>query len=326
MATEQYANRAADALASGISNVDVSLTLIDGSEFPSTGAFRIVIENEIILVGARSSNTLSSLTRGAEGTTAAAHSGGAAVTHVLTRDGLQALGTVLHARDTYANLNAAALREGVVGFPTNGYELLRHGAASKEHWGPIYPLAAPVDGDFAWVNQGGASVVTAPGGIFLSAPAVASNLRCRVKTAPATPYVLDIGFIPQHPALNFTNMGPIWRDTGTGRVVAFSIGFNSVPVITLEQWSNPTTTFGAYTISPAAPRWDYFYRGGMVWMRIADDGTNRTCHMSADGTNWLQIHTTTHTNFLTPNQLGFYVNAENTSFAAGMLLLHWRES
>ena len=52
------------------------------------GDFRIRIESELILVGARSSDTLSSLTRGIEGTSQVMHLTGENVELVLTAAGL----------------------------------------------------------------------------------------------------------------------------------------------------------------------------------------------------------------------------------------------
>src|SRR6266498_3931144 len=86
--TEQLANNAASTLNGGIDNVVTSLVVANGTVFPASGNFRILIDTELILVGARSGNTLSSLTRGIEATTATSHSNGVAVTHVLTTAGL----------------------------------------------------------------------------------------------------------------------------------------------------------------------------------------------------------------------------------------------
>lgn len=52
----------------------------DGSKFPTTGPFQVTLSNgEIVLVGARSTDTLSPLTRAQEGTSAASHADGAEV-------------------------------------------------------------------------------------------------------------------------------------------------------------------------------------------------------------------------------------------------------
>lgn len=81
--TEQFANNATSVLASSIGSSDTSLTVTTGTPFSSSGNFRIVVDSEIMLVTGRSSNTLS-ITRGQEGTVAAAHTSGANVTQIVT--------------------------------------------------------------------------------------------------------------------------------------------------------------------------------------------------------------------------------------------------
>ena len=90
---EYLANDAAGLLNASITSGDTSLTLQtgQGALFPSAGNFRVRIDDELIIVGARSGDTLSSLTRGAESTSAASHSSSAVVRLVLTNDGLTEL-------------------------------------------------------------------------------------------------------------------------------------------------------------------------------------------------------------------------------------------
>lgn len=87
---ETFANNATGVLNATITSGATSLVLNSGqgAAFPSSGNFRILIESEIILVGARSGDTLSSLTRGQEGTAAAGHNAGVSVTHILTASAL----------------------------------------------------------------------------------------------------------------------------------------------------------------------------------------------------------------------------------------------
>jgi hypothetical protein len=75
-------------LTAGISSSDTTIVTEWSSLYPEA-PFNIKIEDEIITVGAinKSTHTLSSLTRGAEGTTAAAHSSAIAVPPWLGRDG-----------------------------------------------------------------------------------------------------------------------------------------------------------------------------------------------------------------------------------------------
>jgi hypothetical protein len=88
MAIEQFVNNAASTLASSITSGATTLTVASAATFPTAGTFRLVIGTEIIIVGAVSGTTFSSLTRGAEGTTAAAHTSGDAVTCILTAGSL----------------------------------------------------------------------------------------------------------------------------------------------------------------------------------------------------------------------------------------------
>src|SRR5690242_10199248 len=88
MATEKFANAASTTLNGAILAADVSLVVASATLFPTSGQFRILIGTEIIIVGAVSGTTFSSLTRGAEGTTAANHADTSAVVQVLTRAAL----------------------------------------------------------------------------------------------------------------------------------------------------------------------------------------------------------------------------------------------
>jgi hypothetical protein len=88
---EQFANDAQTSLASSANTTTGSLSLTDASAFPSSGNFRLKIDDELMLCTARSSNTLT-VTRAQEGTTAASHSGGATVSQTLTAGALQQWG------------------------------------------------------------------------------------------------------------------------------------------------------------------------------------------------------------------------------------------
>lgn len=89
MAFEVFANNAVSNLNGSINNSTTSIAVATGSVFPSTGNFRIRIDDEILLVTARSSNTLTA-TRAQEGTVAASHADGARVALILTAGAIDA--------------------------------------------------------------------------------------------------------------------------------------------------------------------------------------------------------------------------------------------
>jgi hypothetical protein len=86
MAAKSFSGAAASTtLASGIASGTTSIPVADGSTYP-TANFNIVIDKglvgeEKVLITSRSGNTLTAGTRGADGTSAAAHSSGATVQH-----------------------------------------------------------------------------------------------------------------------------------------------------------------------------------------------------------------------------------------------------
>ncbi len=84
---EQFANYAENELDGALTDVATSFDVTDGSVLPATGTFRLKCEDEIMLVTARSSNTLT-VTRGQEGTTAVAHDSATAIKPILTAAGL----------------------------------------------------------------------------------------------------------------------------------------------------------------------------------------------------------------------------------------------
>jgi hypothetical protein len=74
----QQAGQFTSTLSSSINTSVTSLTMASTTSFPSSGT--VLIDNELITYTSNSGGTLSGLTRGANGTTAASHSSGATVT------------------------------------------------------------------------------------------------------------------------------------------------------------------------------------------------------------------------------------------------------
>lgn len=99
---EQFANFASSTLNGTISSGALSLDVVMATSFPSSGNFRVLIDNELILVTGVSGTTFTVL-RAQEGTSAASHTTGTAVTHIVTAGALSALKTdVLGADATVA--------------------------------------------------------------------------------------------------------------------------------------------------------------------------------------------------------------------------------
>lgn len=187
-------------------------------------------------------------------------------------------------------------------------------------------FVAPIDGDFAWVNQGAASIVAttiqgAPG-LYLSiaAEAATTNLRLRAKSTPATPWGVRFRFIPGTLAESFNCCGLFFRESGSGKIHTFSLDYvTTVPELRTLKYTNATTFSAGYNTAR------YGHSPAVYGLQIEDNGTNRVCSMLADGKNPLVIHSVGRTDFLTANQFGFYIQGANATWGCGMTVLSWQE-
>lgn len=85
---EYFANNASTTLVGTINNSVTSITVSSAAGFPSNSQFRIIIDTEIMIVTAGAGTTTWTVTRGADGSTAASHTGGATVVQGLTTGNL----------------------------------------------------------------------------------------------------------------------------------------------------------------------------------------------------------------------------------------------
>lgn len=206
-----------------------------------------------------------------------------------------------------------------------GDSIIMIGSASSGGGGTTggipYSITAPVDGDYAWINQGGASVSVGTLGIYLLAPAVGSvNLRIRKKAAPATPYSITVAIAPF--ILGVIQVcGICFRNSGSGKLAInglFFISGTSYGLISAT-YSSPTAFNATYISNPLL--W-----GNLLFLRITDDGANRICSYSTDGTNFIAYHTVVRTDYFTADEVGFFVDTESATYDAGMTLLSWKET
>lgn len=191
----------------------------------------------------------------------------------------------------------------------------------------IYPdFVTPINGDFAWINQGGASVtVNDDGGIYLLAPAnVGDSLRIRKKAAPSTPYTITAAFLINLALVDFHVAGVCWRQSSDGKLITLAAGTgntfpNDLSMQCLD-YTNPTT-FSATNQTLAYP-----FSHGMIWFRMTDNGTNRIVSWSVDGRNFTQLFSEGRTTFLTADEVGFFVNSLNATWSASATLKSWEQT
>ena len=85
MTAHQYANNPSTTLAGAVTAASASISVASAAGFPTRGKFTIIIDSEIMLVTGVTGTTWT-VTRGHDGTAAAAHNNNATVTQILTVD------------------------------------------------------------------------------------------------------------------------------------------------------------------------------------------------------------------------------------------------
>lgn len=300
---EQLKNASQTTLNGAITNSATSITVTDGSVFPSAGNFRLIIDSEILLCSARSTNTLT-VARGQEGTTAASHSDGATVTHIVTAASVQ---RVIQDYLPLVGSNQPAL------------------ARIVNDSGDTILTAS----DFTAVNAGGSDVVSDQNGTILmrKAAQTGASVHALVRTAPSTPYAYIACFetvMSVTASLDRPNFGMVFRESGTGKLTTCELGSEQGTTQEPHLWrvtnrSGPTSAITAVASARlvfVCPR---------LWMRIEDTGTNVTYSVSTDGFNWILLYSASRTNHMAggPNQIGWYSDNHDNTIEMLTRLVHW---
>lgn len=277
MRRERFSNQYVSALASGIDNDDTSLTVGDGTGFPSEGDFRVVVGGELMLCTARSGDTLT-VVRGIESATPVSHSSGEKVFVILTTDGL------------WKALQDAALLDPKVAYPRRLLDQSNTVITASTF--------------STWVNQGSSTITDGTNGeVILKADAVASpqSLRAAVKSFPSSPFTLTTHFnFGQGPERGSSGNfgGIILRRSLGGQCLVFGMRTNSDLIFARF---NSVLSFNA-TIDSIP-----FFHSIDQWLRITYDGDLYDAYASADGVNWWHFPQEDEDTFVgTANQIGIF--------------------
>jgi hypothetical protein len=302
MSREQLKNNPVTTLAEALDDTETSIDVTTGSVFPSVGTYRVIVEDEIMLVTARSSNTLT-VVRGAESTVAASHSSGLEIAQVLTSGSLDRYG-----KDNVPNW----------------------GHSSRPSLNSITNASGTVltASSFTATNATNADIADDNGSIVFAHDAQGGSEDCAVWTiaAPGTPYSVVAAFQTLMPASQSTviaNIGLLFRKSSDGKLFTLSInckGDGFGPVWSQYKFSSPTTFDSTFKT-----RQPFTLASDLIWLKIEDDGTDLNFYLSMDGVNWIEVGTEGRTAFMSggPDEVGFYANNPNNGNQIQARLVHW---
>ena len=172
-------------------------------------------------------------------------------------------------------------------------------------WNPMGQIdycTALKSSDFTWQNQSGATSTDFGSSILLYAPSNSNsqNVRFFYKNVPSTPYVITAKFIF---AQGFSTVYGLAFGDGT-KFINFVVNTNgNAWNLNVGTWSNITT--------PNSSLFDQNFfdvNDHLAWLRVADDGTNRSFSISRDGVNFINIYSTSSATYLTTSRVGIFLN------------------
>lgn len=299
MRRERFQNDSSTTLDGGIDDTQTTITVIDGSVFPAEGDFRLLIESEILLCTARSTNDLT-VVRGREGTSGASHVDTTPVDLILTEDAI----------------------EQYVRQSTNPF----HGYSPPLR---IFDASGVPAGEsaFTWLNQGGATATDINNSILLKGVNDATaNVRGKHISAPSTPYTVIAAVQMFHNTVTDATGQPrggiFFRESSTGELI-WLISRHVTDQAGIEFGVLKFNT--ATSFSGEAATAVYTNPGGLVWLKLEDNGTNLIASVSLDGVNWRQLFSEGRTVFMAggPDQIGFAVQSNTASVTPWIYLHHF---
>jgi hypothetical protein len=328
---ETFANQAVTTLSAAITGVTAtSCTVIDATAFPATGNFRIKIDSEIVMVTGVAGNTFT-ITRGAEGTTAATHASGASVIHLLTKGSLEARVANRFISDIYDNKPAAGVK-GRLFLPTDGLFLEYDDGAAWHKYGPYRRLKAPPQTGWSWVNQGNATVTYTGSTLVLEDPDLdTTNPQFRLLVRPVgIVNGVTAAFLWNGLGSDVPRMGVCARQVGgdagyDGHFWALGIqpggGTGSQMVLHDRYYTSPTVLQTTPTEDGKA-----LHAERLFWVRYEWVGNYKRFWHSSDGVNWIKWDDDGMATYAGPNQLGIFIDPTNNAQKVSMTLVHWEES
>ncbi len=166
---------------------------------------------------------------------------------------------------------------------------------------------------WGWINQTSASVSTSAGSIILQGTATASsNIQARFIAVPSTPYSCTTSFAYVSPGVQFGLIGMFVSDGTTAAAKAVILGGldrnTGLTELNISKWTNFTTNSADYTQLLPIPQ-----TGKRMTVTISDDGTTRKYWYVPTGLNRILYFSGTHTDFLTPTEIGIFVNSNTAN-------------
>lgn len=187
-------------------------------------------------------------------------------------------------------------------------------ASSGGSGSTIWPtMAQPISTNFTWDNQGTSTVFDKTSRMVVTIPdssglSPATQMHGFYESLPfSAPYTVTFALsVMGASSSGNAVIAYIGLRDNTGKWVGFGAvyaapnsGAGNVFVVRRDVWASSTSLSSTGTaIGITTPV------GGLIWLRLSDDGTNRTFYSSVNGQDWLPIIVEANTADITPTEIG----------------------
>lgn len=141
------------------------------------------------------------------------------------------------------------------------------------------------------------------------------NIKGEYRTlSPTSNYTATFYFDWSTPGINQGGTGILLRNSGGNNIIIFGAFFESGLgnwTLRAVKWSSVTTYSADYKVNAVT----LLSNGLPNWLRIRDDATTRFFEYSYNAADWVTFHSVGRTDFITPDQIGWCTNANNTGGA-----------
>lgn len=320
-----YTNDFSTTLSSSYTAGGGSLSVASTSGLPASGySFYLKIDSEYFLCTSYSGSTLT-VTGAQAGSTAANHANGAGVTACWVLPAmLDGVRSDIHQTGSITSLPTTP-RQGDIYYPTDSiYDSLIYNSAAWQYQYRGMKVTPPA-GTFAWINQGSSTVTKQTNGVWsLNAPSngASDSFRIYDMAAPSTPYTKIFRFRASIYAQNYSAVGIVFRESATGKLVVFEIGYQDADQINglhplvwvrVAKFNSPTSYNSVYS-GNEQQQIALLTGASEFCFKVGDDGTNLTFSWSNDnGINFFNLLTVARNDFLTtaPDHVGMALNPNN---------------
>lgn len=296
---ERLANFGETTLAADLDGSQTTVTVSNGALFPSSGNYRIVVDEELMLVTARSTNDLT-VTRGIESTSAVPHTIGSNVKAVLTAAGLST-----------AMLESYSGKVGRFIIPA-GSELFADEFDDASLDGGWTRVDKSASSHLTWTEAGGVLSASHSSTLADGASGPAHALMRAMPGGQSYPFTVQVG-LRHHSryATNYQMLGPV-----------MSNGID--PASGAQAWSMPyySTSHGIQHSVRGFTNWLTAGNttSGVIWdpfdfhVRLKWSAANTfTSEMSPNGVDWMDLISVSVT--LTPTYFGIGYSNWGTTLA-----------